>query len=57
MITLVYSGAPDGAAARGASLVRKYGNPLMRKILVKASGMACGRVRLRRMAYGVRRPR
>ena len=45
---LFYSGAPGGAAARGASWVRKYGNPSMREILVKASGMARGRVRLRR---------
>ena len=46
----VFSGAPGGAAARGASWVRKYGNPSMREILVRASGMARGRVRLRRTA-------
>ena len=40
-----FSGTPGGA-----SWVRKYGNPSMREILVKASGMARGRVRLRRTA-------
>ena len=43
------SRAPGGTAARRASWVRKYGNPSMREILVKASGMARGRVRLRHM--------
>ena len=40
----------------GASWVRKNGNPSMREILVMASGMARGRVRLRPTAC-VRRPR
>ena len=48
---IFYSGVAGGAATRGASWVRKYGNPSMREILVKASGMARGRVRLRRTAY------
>ena len=39
----------------GAPWVRKNDNLSMRKILVKASGMARGRVRLRRTAYGIRR--
>ena len=52
-----YSGAPGGAAARGASWVRKYGNPSMREILVKASRMARGRVHLRPTAFGLRFPR
>ena len=47
---VVFSGAPGGPAARGASWVRKYGNPSMREILVKVSGMARERVRLRRSA-------
>ena len=48
---IFYSGVAGGTAASGASWVRKYGNPSMREILVKASGMARGRVRLRRTAY------
>ena len=32
---------------RGAPWVRKYGNPSMREILVMASGMVRGRMRLR----------
>ena len=53
------SGTPRApvARARRAPWVRKNGNPSMREILVKASGMVRGRVRLRRTAYGVRRPR
>ena len=46
------SGAPRAPVA---PWVRKNGNLSMRKILVKASGMARGRVRLRRTAYGIRR--
>ena len=56
-LLIFYSGAPGGAAASGASWVRNYDNPSMKKILVKASGMARGRVRLRPTAYGVCRPR
>ena len=43
-----FSGAPR---ARRARWVRKNGNLSLRKILVKASGMARERVRLRRTAY------
>ena len=42
------------ARARSAPWVRKNGNPSMREILVKASGMARGRVRLRPIAYSLR---
>ena len=51
----VYSGAPRAPVrrARRAKWVRKNGNPSMRKILVKASGMALGRVRLRPTAYSL----
>ena len=43
------------ACASRAPWVRKNGNPSMREILVKANGMARGRVRLRPTAYSLRR--
>ena len=48
-----FSGAPRAPYGRACSApwVRKNGNLSLRKILVKASGMARERVRLRRTAY------
>ena len=57
--TFINGGAPSAPVrrARRAPWVRKNGNPSMREILIKASGMARGRVHLRPTAYGVRHPR
>ena len=45
MLLTYFSGAPYAPYGRRAPWVRKNGNLSMREILVKASGMAHGRVR------------